>query len=290
MNETRKGGTRIQGLSPRWEEGWPVVSIITVVFNGAEMIEKTIQTVLGQTYPSIEYLLIDGGSKDGTIDIIRRYEDRINYWISEPDKGIYDAMNKGLAAATGDYVWFMNAGDLVYREDTLEKIIRRGMTGETPGNLLKPWPLIFYGDTMVVNNQYQEVGLRRLRPPEVLTRKSFQRGMLVCHQAILVARSIAEPFDPQYRHSADYDWVLRAIIKAEGRKQKANPGLQPGIINTHQILCAFLDGGHSKQNIVVSLKERFHSMVRHYGWLPTVIRHVPIAVKFFWYWVRKGRF
>ena len=209
-------------------------------------------------------------------------------------------MNKGLAAATGDYVWFMNAGDLIYSPQTTEKIFASGQLAS-----------IYYGEAMIVDSAYREVGLRRLRPPEKLTWKSFKKGMLVCHQAILVRRDITVPFDPQYRHSADYDWVLKALKKAEGRGQRAEirkknkeeginggtelmvyPGLQSGgsVVHTHLILCSFLDGGHSKQNIGISLRERFHSMVRHYGLLPTVLRHIPIAIRFGWYYLRNKRF
>jgi glycosyltransferase involved in cell wall biosynthesis len=334
MEETLKGGQRLHGDSPAQEAGLPVVSIITVVFNGLSLIEKTIKSVISQTWPNIEYIVIDGGSTDGTVEILRLYDHQISYWISEPDKGIYDAMNKGLATATGDYVWFMNAGDVIYSPETTEKIFSgtksannadSAIIGQAhtqlnfasnPVNLA----LIYYGDAMIVDAGYNEVGLRRLRPPENLTWKSFRKGMLVCHQAILVSREIVEPFDPQYRHSADYDWVLRALIKAQGSRLKAqgkakgaslkaqeksqgarrkaqdtelmvNPRLQSGdIVNTNLVLCAFLDGGHSKQNIGISLKERFHSMVRHYGWVPTVLWHVPIGFKFGWYYFRHKRF
>jgi hypothetical protein len=323
--ETPKGGYRIKGQSPVKETKLPLVSVITVVYNGLNLIEKTIHSVVRQTYPNIEYIVIDGGSSDGTVEIIRLYETDICFWISEPDQGIYDAMNKGLATATGDYVWFMNAGDQIYSNDTLEKIFADSTLQPIKASVSGLCAKIFFGDTMIVNSDYREVGLRRLRPPEVLTWKSFKKGMLVCHQAIIVSRHIAEPFDPKYRHSADFDWVVRALKKAEGKGQKAkgkgqkaeirmkkqesdtrgdlpllaSPGIQSGdscfshgqqIINTHLILCAFLDGGHSKQNISISLRERFHSMARHYGLVPTILRHIPIVVRFGWYYLRNKRF
>jgi hypothetical protein len=165
---------------------------------------------------------------------------------------------------------------------------------------------------MIVDPEYREIGLRRLRPPEVLTWKSFKKGMLVCHQAILVNREIAGPFDPQYKHSADFDWVLRALTKAEGSRLKAQgrikeQGIQversasptnqhmstsahQHIVNTHLVLCTFLDGGHSKKNIGISIRERFHSMVRHYGLIPTLFSHIPIVARFGWYYFRNKRF
>ncbi len=247
MDHMLKGGTRSTGRPAEREAGMPVVSIITVVFNSVTLLERTIQSILGQTYPNIEYLIIDGGSKDGTVDIIRKYEDRIDFWISGPDKGLYDAMNKGLTAATGDFVWFLNSGDLVYETDTLEKVFKdfetvrlldqeTGRIGDqetkrlgdletrsVPGTGVSavgglPSAVIYYGDTMVVDSNYHEIGLRRLRPPEQLTWKSFRKGMLVCHQAILVHRSIAEPYNLRYRYSADFDWVLNALKRARGHR------------------------------------------------------------------------
>src|SRR4051812_1110497 len=101
------------------KQGWPVLSVITVVYNNVSHIERTLLSVLDQTYPHIEYIVIDGASTDGTLVIIEKYKDRIAKLISEPDKGIYDAMNKGLAIATGDYVLFMNSGDEIYARETV---------------------------------------------------------------------------------------------------------------------------------------------------------------------------
>ena len=92
----------------------PLITVITVVYNGAKYLEDTIKSVINQTYPNVEYIIIDGGSTDGTIDIIKKYEDYIDYWVSEPDKGIYDAMNKGLDIAIGNFIYFFGAGDILY--------------------------------------------------------------------------------------------------------------------------------------------------------------------------------
>lgn len=100
------------------------VSIITVALNNAEYIEACIQSVINQGYENIEYIVIDGGSTDGTIDIIKKYEDKINVWISEPDRGIYDAMNKGIRMATGDVVGFLNADDVYYDPSVLENVAK----------------------------------------------------------------------------------------------------------------------------------------------------------------------
>ena len=103
----------------------PTFSIITITYNAVRLVEQTLLNVLSQSYPNIEYIVIDGGSTDGTVDIIRRYESGLAYWVSEPDKGIYDAMNKGLQKATGDYVWFINAGDTLCSSDTVQSVVSR---------------------------------------------------------------------------------------------------------------------------------------------------------------------
>lgn len=102
----------------------PLITIITVAYNAVKDIENTILSVLNQTYPNIEYIIIDGGSTDGTLDIIKKYEDKISYWVSEADKGIYDAMNKGALKATGEWLNFMNAGDTFYDQQVLEKVFK----------------------------------------------------------------------------------------------------------------------------------------------------------------------
>lgn len=244
------------------------VSIITVVYNAAQLLEKTILSIKEQSWPNIEYLIIDGGSTDGTKEIIAKHADRIDYWISEADKGLYDAMNKGLKAATGDFVWFMNAGDLIYSPETLQKIFNEHGSAHD----------IYYGDAMIVDSDYQEIGLRRLRPPEKLNWKSFKKGMLVCHQAIIVRRSLADLYNLDYPHSADFDWVIKALKKTSK------------IVNTHMILANFLDGGQSKQTIKASLSERFKSMKKHYGLIPTLLQHVPIAIRFFSFVLKNRRF
>lgn len=251
-----------------WKEGYPVVSVITVVYNDAIGLERTIKSIQAQTYPNIEHVIIDGASSDGTLDVIRKEENSIALWRSEPDNGLYDAMNKGLENASGDYVWFMNAGDLIYRNETTDQIF----------NNKSDYADIYYGDTMIVDESYKEIGLRRLRPPGQLSWKSFKKGMLVCHQSILVKRELADKYNERYSHSADFDWVIKALKLTEN------------IRNTNLILAAFLDGGHSKQNISPSLKERFHSMTRHYGFLPTLVRHIPIAFRFFRFYSKEGRF
>ncbi len=245
----------------------PLVSIVTVVFNGETVLEKTIQSIVSQSYQNIQYIIIDGASKDNTLSIIKKYETRISYWISEPDKGIYDAMNKGLAAATGEYVWFMNAGDSIYSASTLEQIIKKhGNSGDA-----------YYGETQVVGEQGSTIGMRRLSVPEKLTWKNLKMGMVVCHQSIIIKKEYTSPYNLNYPASADIDWIIHALKKSNT------------IINTHLIITNFLSGGSSSKNIIQSNIERFKIMVYYYGWISTLLNHFIIGVKFTWFYLRHRR-
>ncbi|HZH55525.1 MAG TPA: glycosyltransferase family 2 protein [Sphingobacteriaceae bacterium] len=118
----------------------PTLSVITVVYNNVKDIARTLHSVLDQSYPHIEYVVVDGGSTDGTLAVLRQYEDRISQLISEPDEGIYDAMNKGLRMATGDYVLFMNSGDELYASNTVEAVFASASDSD-----------IYYGETELRN-------------------------------------------------------------------------------------------------------------------------------------------
>ena len=115
----------------------PLISVVTVVFNGVDMLEQTIRSIVSQTYPNVEFIVIDGGSTDGTIDLIKKYEHKISYWTSEKDGGIYDAMNKGTAVATGEWIGFMNAGDSYFDETVLAKIFSQPIDADIVYGLTK---------------------------------------------------------------------------------------------------------------------------------------------------------
>lgn len=246
----------------------PLVSIITVVYNARPLLEKTMQSVRAQkkNYPHIEYIVVDGASKDGTTALIEQNADIVSQWISEPDKGIYDAMNKGLKMATGQYVWFLNAGDFIFSENFLEKAFSeyRHYPQSQDG-----WADVYYGQTQLVDAGWKPAGMRRLRAPERLTPKSFRMGMLVCHQSVLVRRTIAESYEMRYKCSADYNWVLQALKKASV------------IENTHQIVSCYLKGGKSRQMMVLSWKERFRIMRLNFGLLSTLFFHGLIVLRLF---------
>lgn len=237
----------------------PTFSVITVTYNAAEVLEDTIQSVITQTYHHVEYIIVDGASTDGTMDVVRKYRSRIRTVVSEPDKGLYDAMNKGMAMATGDYLCFLNAGDCFHEDDTLQQIAR-GIGGDG-------LPDILYGDTAIVDKEGHFLRMRRLSPPERLTWKSFRSGMLVCHQAFFVRRELAEPYDLRYRYSADFDWCVRVMKKARTTR------------NTRLTVVDYLDEGLTTRNHTASLKERFRIMARHYGLLSTVARHCWFVIR-----------
>ncbi|RZA03168.1 MAG: glycosyltransferase [Sphingobacteriaceae bacterium] len=244
----------------------PVLSVITVVYNNVDDIERTLLSVLNQTYPHIEYIVIDGASTDGTLQVIEKYQDRIAKLISEPDKGIYDAMNKGLSLATGDYVLFMNSGDEIYSPDTVANVFTSANNAD-----------IYYGETEMINDKGESLGQRRHKAPASFNWRSFKYGMSVSHQAIYIKRSLVEPYDPQYQLSADIDWIIRAAKKANI------------IVNVNQYVAKYLVGGMSKAKHRQSLQERFDIMSRYYGLLPTVFNHFVIAYNLGWYWLRHKR-
>lgn len=243
-----------------------MLSVITIVYNNVRDIERTLRSVLGQTYSPIEYIVVDGGSTDGTLEIIQKYADRITKLISEPDEGIYDAMNKGLAAATGDYVLFMNSGDEIYDSFTVGKIFATAANAD-----------IYYGETELYDDNWQRVGMRRHSVPEKFTWKSFKYGMNISHQAIYVKRSIAPLYDRQFQLSADVDWVIKTAKKSNK------------IINTKQIVAKYLIGGMSQKRHRQSLKERFIILSRHYGLIPNCINHVVILFRLLAYTFRHGK-
>lgn len=240
----------------------PKLSIITVVYNNAAHIERTMQSVLNQTYTNIEYIVIDGLSTDGTLDIIKKYQDKISRLISEKDKGIYDAMNKGLAIATGDYVLFMNSGDELFATDTVKKVFASAPDAD-----------IYYGETEIINSKGESMGRRRHKAPQTFTWHGFNLGMSISHQAIYIKRDIIEPYDPQYQLSADIDWIIRAAKKAKK------------IVNTHQYVAKYLFGGMSKTKHKQSLVERYRIMRKHYGFWPTLFNHGIIAFNLGWYFL-----
>ena len=242
----------------------PKFSIITVTYNAGKVLEDTIQSVVFQTYRNVEYIIVDGGSTDNTLDVVHKYQERISKVISEPDKGLYDAMNKGIRMATGDYLCFLNAGDELHENETLQKIVYTLKGKELPD--------VIYGETAIVDEEGHFLHMRRLSTPEHLHWKSFKEGMLVCHQAFLTRRelALANPYDLRYLFSADFDWCIRIM------KQSKN------LHNTHLTLIDYLNEGMTTQNHKASLKERFRIMTKHYGWISTILHHGWFVIRLFY--------
>lgn len=238
----------------------PVVSIVTIVYNGEQLLERTIQSVIQQTYPHIEYIIIDGKSKDGTWNIVNKYAASIAYSVSEPDKGLYDAMNKGIKAATGDYLLFINAGDELLALDTIEKIMNTSSQAD-----------VYYGETLMVDQEFNPIGYRsEVTPHKLPARLVWQDmayGMVVCHQSILVKRSIAELYDTSHPFCADIDWIIKALKKSNK------------VVNVGFVISKYLKGGISDKKLRQSLMDRFAVMRTHFGLFRTIINHIFITFR-----------
>lgn len=234
-------------------------TVITVTYNAEDTLERTLKSVQEQTYTNIEHIVVDGNSTDGTVEIIKKQASKSTRWISEKDKGIYDAMNKATAMSHGEYICYLNAGDTFYERNTVEQLIATARQYEHPD--------ILYGETVIVNNEGTVLHNRRLKAPERLHWKSFKKGMLVCHQAFIIKRSLFEPYDLSYRYSSDVDWCIRLMKESKS------------IVNTHLVMIKYLNQGVTTANRKASLKERFQIMVKHYGSASTILHHAWFVVR-----------
>jgi len=242
----------------------PLVSIITVTYNAAATLPATLKSVAAQTGCTAgvdyEYLIIDGLSKDNTVEIAEQSSIEGMKIHSGKDSGIYDAMNKGIDMASGDYLIFLNAGDTFHRPTTLQSIVETIRSNNMPG--------IVYGQTEFVDSERRSLGPRHLTAPRELTYKSFKKGMVVCHQAFVAMTRIAPHFNTAYRYSADYDWCLQCL-----QHSRRNVYIDDVIID-------FLAEGTTSANRIASLKERFRIMCYYYGTLPTIMRHLTFLPRF----------
>lgn len=208
----------------------PKISIITVSYNCRKCIEKTIKSVIGLSYNNLEYIIIDGDSTDGTVDIIEQYKDKIDYFVSERDKGIYDAMNKGLAVATGEWVNFMNAGDFFANKDVLNGIVEQ----------IEDEAVVVYGNMIKQCNGYYYLAT------PAGTKKTDTR-MPVFHQSTFVKLSYhhSHPFDISFKSSGDYNFFFNAFFRDKCKFQYI------------PIIVACFDniGGMSKDNHSLSIRE-----------------------------------
>ena len=248
------------------------ITYVTITYNAAKVLQRTLDSVLSQDYPHIVHLIIDGASTDDTMQLVDAYIDRSNaadnghsiQVTSEPDKGIYDAMNKGLRSITGDYVCFLNAGDFLPASDTVSRIVEK--VGDQS-------PAVLYGDTDIVDGEGRFLHHRRLAPPEQLSWKSFRQGMLVCHQAFYARAdfAIATPYDLRYRYSADVDWCIR-VMKAAAKENVP-------LFNLKMVVACYTQEGQTTLHHRESLLERYHVMEHHYGRLQTFFLHCWFAIR-----------
>lgn len=194
------GGTRIKGIQRASRPGEPLVSVITVVRNGEKHIGETIRSVTEQSYRNIEYIVVDGASADGTVQILENYNDKIDYWVSEPDKGIYDAMNKGIALAKGEIIGILNADDY-YLPGAIEKVVQADKQSGAG---------LFYGDMLHLGPR--DPNGTRLKPDI----KKMNEMPAIYHPTCFVKKSVYErigTFDTRFKISSDYEFLLRCIRK-----------------------------------------------------------------------------
>lgn len=239
----------------------PLISLVTITFNASSELKPTMLSVKEQTFQDFEHLIIDGASTDDTLSVARRFgTDKLRI-LSEPDKGLYDAMNKGLAMAKGKYILFLNAGDTFHTSQTLEAYAKAAEKD----------PDIIYSDTEIVDRLRNRIGPRHLSVPDTLTLESFSHGMLICHQAFMVKRKLAPRYDLSYKFSADYEWTLQCILRT-------SPGR---CVNLHMVGIDYLSDGLTDRNHMKSLLERFEIMRRHFGTATALKRHasfIPRAI------------
>ena len=244
-----------------------LITIVTVTYNAEGTLERTLKSVEMQTHGDVEHIIIDGASKDETLAIAQAYkernDDRDIRIVSEPDKGLYDAMNKAIVIANGEYICFLNAGDKLHNPQTLEFIVHIAQHNPNAG--------VIYGDTDIVDDNGMKLRDRRLSPPKRLNWRSFKNGMLVCHQSFYARRSIVPAYDLSYRFSADFDWCVRIMKKAATMSMP--------LVNSHLTLADYLSEGMTTANHKASLKERFAIMRKHYGLFTTLVQHA-------WFFVR----
>ncbi len=214
----------------------PLISIITVVYNGEKFLEKTIQSVINQSYKNIEYIIIDGGSRDKTVDIIKKYEDKIDYWVSEKDDGIYDAMNKGIKVARGEFIAFLNADDW-YEKDSVQYVVDAYNKNKDVD--------FFYGDLNFLKENKEAIlwkGNKGFKGLEIPHPTCFIRGVVLKQNL----------FDTNFKIAADADLILKLF------------GMRIKSFYINRVIVNFRDGGASSQ-FLLTQKENFQILYKYIG-------------------------
>ncbi|WP_218837968.1 glycosyltransferase family 2 protein [Candidatus Methanoperedens nitratireducens] len=244
MKETKtklEGGLRTKGLSHK--KSWPdrpLISIITVVRNGQKYLEETIKSVINQTYDNVEYIIIDGGSTDGTLDIIKKYEEYIDYWVSEQDRGISDAMNKGVRHSTGKLILHLHSDDIFCKNESLCLLYNELKSSD------KKWVTGFY---KYINSRTVEIKIDKFRK---YTYFDMVLRNIIRHQTTLLPRNIFEEvqFDEKYKYAMDYMFFLNAW-RILG---------DPHFVNEH-ITCFRLDGNNLSSNFYASISDEMRARI-----------------------------
>jgi glycosyltransferase involved in cell wall biosynthesis len=239
----KQGGLRTREVRRRSSPGIPLVTVVTVVYNGEKHLEEAIRSVIGQDYENLEYIIVDGGSTDGSLDIIRRYQDRIDFWVSGPDAGIYDAMNKGIALASGELIGLLNADDR-YEQGAIKAVAGafQEPRGENDVVIVGKWNLLF-----------EEMDLVITASPSL----RFWMGMPFSHQAMFIPKKVYEEFggyDTEYRFAADLDMAVRLFLR----------GIR--FVFLDQVLVSFRTSGASGRFFRESAKEAAAIIARNLPW------------------------
>ncbi len=237
----------------------PLFSIITITYNAEKTLPPTLESVAGQTCKLYEYIIVDGASTDETVRLAQKANIPNMRIITEPDRGLYDAMNKGLGLATGDYVIFLNAGDAFHSPETLQKVADKIIENDYPG--------VVYGQTDIVGPDRIKIRDRHLLAPEELTLESFGQGMVVCHQAFYALRKLTSNYITNLKYSADYEWCIRVL-------QRSHRNVYVG-----GTVADYLSEGLTTAHHFESLCERFRIMNHYYGLWHTVRLHLSRALK-----------
>lgn len=238
-----------------------ILSVISIAYNNINGLKKTLEVFSDHSFNgALELVVVDGNSSDGTKDFLAT-QSICHNWVSEPDKGIYNAMNKGLKMAKGDYVWFLNSGDFAKDAATIERLL----------SILKSGPDAVYAETMMVDEHWQALGTRSemstRKLPEQLNWRSFQMGMNVGHQSFVVKRSLAANYDESFRYVADIDWMISTLKNCKK------------IVKMDGILACFTLDGFSSKHRKASNKERYQVLKKHYGFVSNLWNHFKILMR-----------
>lgn len=231
-------------------------SIVTVCFNAEDSIEDTIKSVINQTYNNFEYIIVDGYSKDNTVKIINKYKDSIDIIISEPDNGIYDAMNKGIGLSSGQFVNFLNSGDTYFSSNTLQ-IVKNHIEINTS---------IVSGDFNLISENKKPI----LIETKKINWRDFRKDFYACHQSIFVNLSIVNSYDIDYKIKADYKWVLDALSKTS----------ECNIVKINKPLVNYNSDGFSSKNFFRNLNELMKLHKNYFGIYQLVLNVNVYAYRF----------